>query len=66
MRFKKELIIQFMKEHNLSREEFALKCKFSLNTLNKFIKGDFLHTKLSSLFKLSKGLEIHVHELFDN
>ena len=60
---KKDTLINFMKENNLTKKEFCKRCGFCCATLNTILyeKGNF---RLNHLFKIAKVMNIHIKDLF--
>ena len=55
-------IENFRKENKLTKKEFCSLCKISLNTYNKILNGK--NVLITSIFKISILMKIHICELF--
>lgn len=60
---KTELILNYMKENNLSKTAFCKKCKISTVTLKKILNNQENY-RLFALFKIARVLNMRIHELF--
>ena len=57
-----KIIVEYLKENNLTRKEFCRQCRISTSTFYKIINGnDF---GLQSLFRIAKRMDIRICELF--
>lgn len=61
--FNKKIILDFMKEHNLSKSKFCKLCGFGMTTLNKILNDDH-SLRLNVLRKLSKTMDIEIKDFF--
>ncbi len=62
-KFNKELIENHIKENNISKTKFCKLCGISAYTLEKII--DNQNYRADALFKISKVINIEVHQMFD-
>jgi len=58
------IIINFIKDNNLTRKEFCLKCKICPQTLNRILKNNN-DIQILSLLKITKILKIPLHLIFN-
>lgn len=61
--FKTEIIDQYLKNNNLSQQEFCLKCEIPLSSLKKILVHN-LDFETIHIFKVARFLELHIKELF--
>ena len=61
---KTEIIENYMKEHNLSKNKFCKMCNVNIQTLNKILKNDF-RFRVNALFKIARVLKIEVYQMFN-
>ncbi len=59
---KTELILEYIKTHNLSKTKFAKLCGLSYSTLIKLLDGN-MNLGIDVLFKVAKGMGIKTHLL---
>ena len=60
---KKKIILDFMKDKNLSKSKFCKLCGFGMTTLNKIMNDDYsIH--IDVLGKLSKTMNVEIKDLF--
>ena len=52
---KTEIIENYIKEHNLSKNKFCKMCNVNIQTLNKILKNDF-RFRVNALFKIARVL----------
>ncbi len=59
-----QIIFDYMKQHNLSKKQFAERCKISVNSLNKVLRGfDDLSFKLA--YNLLNTLKFKAKDLLN-
>lgn len=58
-----ELILSYIKDHNLTKKEFCAQCGITPSTLNSIMKGN--NVKLSSVRKLMSGLNVSFYQIFE-
>lgn len=56
------LIMQYLKDNNLTKLAFCKQCKISIIEFYKIIKGR--NFNLSSLFRVAKKIDIPIHKFF--
>lgn len=61
--FNAEFVLNYMKEHHLSKTKFCKLCHVSIATLNKFL-ADNLSLRVNFPFKLAKVMGVDVKNLF--
>lgn len=59
---KSEIIVKYIKDNNLSKSEFAKRCKISIGVLNKILSNK-INFKTNALFKVARYLKVEVVEL---
>ena len=64
-RINKDLILNYLSEHNLSKKELCEKCNITLNNLEKLLKND-LSVKISTIYKLCVYTNISSDKLYYN
>lgn len=57
-------IEKFRKSQGLSYRQLAQKCDVDHSSISKIEKGE-VDLRISTIYELSKGLEVHPQELFD-
>lgn len=61
-RFKHEEIIKFLKDNNMSKNQFCKLCNISMYTLNALLKGSVLVNAFAG-YRVSEVLKINLIEL---
>lgn len=62
--FRKDLILEFLKEHNMSKTKFCKECKIGYQTLTKLLNND-LTVGVKSLFRICYFMKIPPHKFFE-
>lgn len=57
-----QIIYDYMKKHNLDKQQFSKLCNFSVNTLNKVLSG-FTKIRFNTLFNLLRVLKVPSKDL---
>lgn len=60
---KTEMILNYLKENNLTKKAFCQKCKIGTQILNKILRNQ-TNFNIVALFRIARQLEIEVCELF--
>lgn len=58
-----KIIYDYMKKHNLTKNQFAKLCKISVTTLNKVLRG-FNYLRISIVYNLLVTLNVKCKDLF--
>ena len=64
-KIKTSLIQKYIKENNLTKQQFCKKCNISTSVLNKILNEQY-NIHISALFKIAKVINIQVFEFFEN
>ncbi|MGN1200699.1 MAG: helix-turn-helix domain-containing protein [Candidatus Caccovivens sp.] len=62
--FNKEILENFMKEHNLTKKQFAKFCEISVTTLNKLLSENVGNLRMDTMHNLLKHLKVSAKDLF--
>lgn len=62
--YKTELILNYMKENNLSKNAFSKKCGINPQILNKILNNQ-MNFDCNALFKVARVLKIEIWELIE-
>jgi len=62
---KSEIIVKYIKDNNLSKSEFAKRCKISIGVLNKILSNN-PNFRANALFKVARYMGVHIKELVTN
>ncbi len=60
----KDLILNHMKENNLTKRQFCKLCGICPKTLNKFLEGTKHNYNIKALLKLALYLQVGIRQLF--
>ena len=63
-KIKSELIENFIKDNNLSKNKFCKMCKISQSTLDKIMTNSE-NFRIIALFKIARVLKIQVYQMFN-
>ena len=61
--YKSEILEEYRKENNPSKQQFCKLCKISTNTYKKILNNE--NVIITSLFRIARVLNIHVCEMFE-
>lgn len=59
----KKLILDFMKENNLSKKQFCERCGIGVAVLNKYLNNNS-RFRISALSKIAKLIGVEIKDLF--
>ena len=59
-----KLIEKYIEENNLSKRKFCQICKINPSTLKKIMTNDG-NLRITALFKITRVLNVYIHELFE-
>lgn len=57
-----DIIVEYIKNNNLTKKEFAKQCKISTSTLYKVLQGKHIYVK--TLWRVVKVIGIEFHQIF--
>lgn len=57
-----QMILDFIKDNQLTKKEFCKQCKISTSTLDRILKGK--NFRLIYLFRIGRRMNVPIHKMF--
>ena len=59
-----QLILDYIKDNNLTKKEFCQRCKVNVSTFYSFINGK--NFNMTNLLRMAKTMNVPLHKFFEN